>query len=276
VRSSPEPVREPPRVDVNSPLSVRTQIKLAKYFKELQRADLQRGGPGSCKRFRRPKSAGGPRACEDDGCVVGSDAPTVLLVDGYNIIGQWPQLAKLRDAGKMAGARDRLVDHMADYAFYMDWKAEVVFDAAGSEERTGLGDTIVAAARGVDVVFSGEAADTYIGAQARRLLDDELASSIFVATADWAVQQSVEACNGHVISARQIVNQITGLQQAIRKQVASSNIEAAAHFGAFTDHLDPKSLGALEQIERHLAATKPEKPRKANVGPRAPPRARKR
>lgn len=255
---------EPPRVDVNSPLSVRTQIKLARYFKELQRADQQKGGGhGSSPRFRRAKGARGP-ACVEEECTPGSDAPTVLLVDGYNVIGQWPLLAKLRDEGNLARARDRLVEHMADYAVYMDWKAEIVFDAAGREERVGLSDSVEPAGRNVDIVYSGEAADTYIGVQAKRLLREQLASSVFVATADWAVQQTVEACDGHVISARQMVNQITGLQKAIRKQVASSNLEASAHFGAFTDHLSPKSRGALLEIERKLAASKPEKPRKAD------------
>ncbi|HSP20821.1 MAG TPA: NYN domain-containing protein, partial [Planococcus sp. (in: firmicutes)] len=36
----------------------------------------------------------------------------ILLVDGYNIIGDWPELQKLKK-DSLADARDRLVERMA-------------------------------------------------------------------------------------------------------------------------------------------------------------------
>jgi hypothetical protein len=254
--ATPQP-QPPPRVSASlahgdGSISVRTQIKLAKYFKELSKQDSR-----NCvkTRFRKAKSETCRDREEDDNSAFHTDAPTYLLVDGYNIVGQWPALKKLRDEGQMARARDTLTTHLLDYAYYMDWRIEVVFDASGNEERSGLGNSVEEAGAGVEVVFSGEAADTYIDLQTRNLLDNDLASSVFVASADWAVQQACEAHNARVISARQLVNQILGLQGAIRKQVASSNLEAAAHFGAFTDHLSANSRGSLLEIERALAQT---------------------
>lgn len=39
-----------------------------------------------------------------------------LIVDGYNIIGAWPELAKLRDEEDMAYARDKLIEELNVHA----------------------------------------------------------------------------------------------------------------------------------------------------------------
>ncbi|KAJ1623664.1 YacP-like NYN domain-containing protein [Pavlovales sp. CCMP2436] len=192
-RSSAEPRDVRSRVDVSKAhgdgsLSVRMQIKLAKYFKALAGQDST---PDVRKtRFRKAKAAGGKGMADLDNSHLYSDAPTVIIVDGYNIIGQWPELKRLRDEGSMDRARDQLLARLADYACYMDWNAELVFDAAGNEERAACGNAVEVADKRVNVVWSSQAADTYIGEQARDLLENDLASSVFVSSADWAVQQN--------------------------------------------------------------------------------------
>jgi uncharacterized protein len=52
----------------------------------------------------------------------------VLLVDGYNIIGAWPELAALKQE-KLEDARDRLLDMLSDYQSYAGITVIVVFDA---------------------------------------------------------------------------------------------------------------------------------------------------
>ena len=52
----------------------------------------------------------------------------VLLVDGYNIIGAWGELLRLKDK-RLADARDLLIERMAEYKAYMGWRVIVVFDA---------------------------------------------------------------------------------------------------------------------------------------------------
>ena len=54
----------------------------------------------------------------------------ILLVDGYNIIGSWPELQELKNKD-LAAARDRLVEKMAEYQGYTGYKVIVVFDAYG-------------------------------------------------------------------------------------------------------------------------------------------------
>jgi len=52
----------------------------------------------------------------------------VLLVDGYNMIGAWPELAGLKETG-LEDARDRLLDLLSDYQSYAGLVVIVVFDA---------------------------------------------------------------------------------------------------------------------------------------------------
>ena len=52
----------------------------------------------------------------------------VLFVDGYNMIGAWPELAALK-RDKLEDARDRLLDLLSDYQSYAGLTVVVVFDA---------------------------------------------------------------------------------------------------------------------------------------------------
>lgn len=57
-----------------------------------------------------------------------ADWRDVLLVDGYNMIGGWPELSALSETG-MQGARDRLLDMLADYQAFTGRRVIAVFDA---------------------------------------------------------------------------------------------------------------------------------------------------
>ena len=52
-----------------------------------------------------------------------------LIVDGYNIIGAWPELAKLRDEEDMAYARDKLIEELNVHAALSGAIITVIFDA---------------------------------------------------------------------------------------------------------------------------------------------------
>lgn len=57
-----------------------------------------------------------------------ADWRDVLLVDGYNMIGGWPYLAKLANSS-MHDARDLLLEKLADYQAYSGLRVVVIFDA---------------------------------------------------------------------------------------------------------------------------------------------------
>ena len=79
-----------------------------------------------------------------------------LIVDGYNIMNGWLELAALKEQS-LEHARDKLVEIMGNFQALMGNRVVVVFDAhlvkgsAGNREHVG----------GVEVIFSreGETAD---------------------------------------------------------------------------------------------------------------------
>ncbi|WP_370642961.1 NYN domain-containing protein [Sporosarcina sp. ACRSM] len=52
----------------------------------------------------------------------------VLLVDGYNVIGAWEELRRMKTE-RLADARDRLIERMAEYKAHTGWRVIIVFDA---------------------------------------------------------------------------------------------------------------------------------------------------
>ncbi len=64
----------------------------------------------------------------------------ILLVDGYNMIGAWPQLKDLKE-NSFEEARDLLIQKMAEYQSYTGFRVIVVFDAhlvKGIEKRRSI------------------------------------------------------------------------------------------------------------------------------------------
>ena len=53
----------------------------------------------------------------------------LLLVDGYNMIGAWPELATLKNQDHLEDAREALLQRLSNYAKYENIRVIVVFDA---------------------------------------------------------------------------------------------------------------------------------------------------
>jgi predicted RNA-binding protein with PIN domain len=123
----------------------------------------------------------------------------VLLVDGYNIIGAWPELAALKQ-DKLEDAREQLLELLADYQGYSGVTVIVVFDAyhvAG-----GLGSKYKH--RKLRVVFTREreTADECI----ERLVGDwrSVRRNVYVATSD-STEQHVAFGRGALrVTAREL------------------------------------------------------------------------
>ncbi|MCP2732175.1 NYN domain-containing protein [Limnofasciculus baicalensis] len=54
---------------------------------------------------------------------------TILLVDGYNIIGAWSRLNKTRDRQGLCAARQELVEALINYSAFVGYTTQIVFDA---------------------------------------------------------------------------------------------------------------------------------------------------
>ncbi|GAF66184.1 NYN domain-containing protein [Alkalihalobacillus trypoxylicola] len=137
----------------------------------------------------------------------------ILLVDGYNMIGAWPELRKLRDKD-LELARNRLVEVMAEYQAYTGYEVKVIFDA---HMREGVGKKYNNYR--IDVIYTGknETADEKI----ERLVFElkQLDTTIHVATSDFT-EQSITFGRGALRkSARELLTETEIMQKGIHQAV---------------------------------------------------------
>ena len=134
----------------------------------------------------------------------------MLIVDGYNVIHDWPELMRLADGQGLSAARDALVAMMADFSGFAHEEVVVVFDAYQTD-RLKLTDEQQS---GIRVVFTrkGETADHFI----ERTVDalDTRHRLVRVATSD-AVEQTVALGRGAVrMSARELQHEVQQARKA--------------------------------------------------------------
>lgn len=53
----------------------------------------------------------------------------ILLVDGYNVIGAWPDLTRIRDRDGLEAARRALLETLLSYSASQDYDTQLVFDS---------------------------------------------------------------------------------------------------------------------------------------------------
>ncbi|WP_313236472.1 NYN domain-containing protein [Sporosarcina ureae] len=140
----------------------------------------------------------------------------VLLVDGYNIIGAWPELQKLKQED-FAQARDRLIERMAEFQANRGWRVIVIFDAhlvPGIEKRKKQ--------YRVEVVFTreNETADERIEKLVSQL--SNRLTQIHVATSDLVEQWVVFAQGALRISARELEIAMKEVDRVIAQRLKDS------------------------------------------------------
>ena len=135
----------------------------------------------------------------------------LLVVDGYNVLGAWPELSK---GQPLADARDALIHRLHDYAGYSGQRIVLVFDAWQSDRQERSTET-----RGpLTIVFTqkGETADHYI----ERLCDEherqvELGRlELRVATSDGTEQTIVFGRGAVRISSRELIYEMRQAKQS--------------------------------------------------------------
>lgn len=138
----------------------------------------------------------------------------ILLVDGYNMIGAWPELQELKHKD-LAAARDLLIEKMAEYQGYTGIKVIVVFDAyivKGLEQKYKNYN--------IEVIYTKEkeTADEKIEKMANQLTNRQ--TKVFVATSDYAEQWQIFGQGAFRKSARELYNEIKEIEEKINKDVA--------------------------------------------------------
>ncbi len=137
----------------------------------------------------------------------------ILIVDGYNIIGAWPELRKLKNID-FDEARKKLVEKMAEYQAYTGYQVMIVFDAhlkKGTEKKSKN--------HMVEVIFTreNETADERIEKLAKEL--NNIRTQIHVATSDYTEQWAIFGQGALRKSARELLIEMNVIEQSIEKKV---------------------------------------------------------
>ncbi|QNO15061.1 NYN domain-containing protein [Alkalicella caledoniensis] len=135
-----------------------------------------------------------------------------LLIDGYNIIYAWPELKELADYN-MDAARTKLIDTLSNYQGIGKCRIIVVFDAyrvQGHREE-------IMKYHNIHLVYTKEAqtADQYIE---KFTHDNSKKYKITVATSDGLQQIIVRGQGGHLLSARELKEEIQRANERVTQE----------------------------------------------------------
>lgn len=165
----------------------------------------------------------------------------VLIVDGYNMIGAWSELKKLKQEN-LEQARDRLLEWLKEYQAYSGRQVILVFDA----HQMGGGQGGAQVMGGVQVIYTkaNETADERI----ERLVYEAAKSrvQIYVATSDAAEQQVTFGGGALRISALELQAMVREAVRAIREQTEKRKGKR----NSVGDLLDPRIAEILEKWRR--------------------------
>jgi predicted RNA-binding protein with PIN domain len=166
-----------------------------------------------------------------------------LIVDGYNMIFAWPELAALKDV-KLEDARDLLVSMLADYAAMTRQNVTVVFDSHRRPEAEASEQII----SGVRVIFAGRktTADHVIE---RLLFEARESDEVTVATSDALQRDFALGRRIKTVSALTMKSQVDAALARRDQQIGDSRARSDIA-RRLEDRIDPKTRERLDRIRR--------------------------
>jgi uncharacterized protein len=146
----------------------------------------------------------------------------ILIVDGYNIIGAWPELIELKNKD-LSASRDRLVEKMAEYQAYTGYRVIIVFDAHFVQ---GIQKKYLNYQ--VETIFTkeNETADERIEKLAISLNNRK--TQVHVATSDFTEQWVIFGQGALRKSARELLTEMNTIESKIEKKVKNIQLKRPA------------------------------------------------
>ena len=135
----------------------------------------------------------------------------LLIVDGYNMIGAWPELKVLKKQNKLEEARDTLLAELSEYAIYNALEIVVVFDA---QFVSGIAQSYKKYSLQVVFTASDQTADDYIEGYAYDRLNP--LTRVTVATSDLAEQWQIFSAGALRKPARELYKDVHKNKKNIR------------------------------------------------------------
>ncbi|MDH6364829.1 putative RNA-binding protein with PIN domain [Enterococcus sp. PF1-24] len=144
----------------------------------------------------------------------------LLIVDGYNMIGAWPELVQLKKKELLEDARDALLHRLSNYAKYEGLEIIVVFDA---QLVPGIQQNYRKYQLSVVFTKEDETADSYI----ERITGEynSLTTQVTVATSDLAEQWVVFSKGALRTSANELYKAILKTEDYIQKDVTDRHFD---------------------------------------------------
>lgn len=170
--------------------------------------------------------------------------PSVLIVDGYNVLNAWRGLLASKP---LSEAREDLIHALADYSGYTGERVILVFDAWKSERNMRTEEQVPAT---LSIVYTkrGETADAYIERLCEQMREQALYGRILlrVATSD-QLEQVVTMGRGAIrISARELLRTVEEMRHPAEKVVPVKKSTAST----LMDRLPPDVREKLERMRR--------------------------
>ncbi len=178
----------------------------------------------------------------------------VLFVDGYNMIGAWPDLKHTRDRLGLEEARHQLAHILMGYSAYQRYDTQVVFDAhfqgrPGSQEKLSSQLTL-------QYTNYRQTADTYIEKACAAFRHDlrRFEQRLIVATSDRAQRLTVVGYGAECLSAERLLSEVEQMNCRVRQRQRSKRQSTPRR--TLSSRIDPKSQAKLASLRLSLS-TKP-------------------
>ncbi|MGI0495059.1 NYN domain-containing protein [Alkalinema pantanalense CENA528] len=169
----------------------------------------------------------------------------ILLVDGYNIVGAWRDLKKIRDRQGLEEARRHLTELMAGFAAYNAYDTQLVFDAQYRNSPSNR--EIITRFLSIHYTDQGQTADTYIEKSCADFRYDirKFHQRIIVATNDRAQQLTVVGYGAEWMSAEQLANEVEFTISHVRRKQKPTQ-KSSGRF--LINSLDPEAQAKLDRL----------------------------
>ena len=165
-----------------------------------------------------------------------------LIVDGYNIIGAWPELQALKEEN-LEYARARLIEILSAHAALSKRIVILVFDSYQVKKNSGSREMI----QGIEVIYTKEnvTADMAIERLTAQIPKHQ---KVFVATSDRLQQETIWGKGAFRISAMEL-----------KREVEQAEKEHKPHYtpqlyvsNRLEDRIDPEVRRKLEKISKNF------------------------
>ncbi|MBF2003029.1 MAG: NYN domain-containing protein [Synechococcales cyanobacterium C42_A2020_086] len=176
-----------------------------------------------------------------------STPDALLLVDGYNVIGTWHHLARLRDCDGLEAARQQLVDTLLEYTASQNYETQLIFDSH-YQDTPGNRDVVTSY---LTICYTDyrQSADAYIEKACALYRNDirKFNQRLIVATSDRAQQLTVMGYGAEWISAQRLWVEVELAGQRVqRKQRTLQQRQSPKRF--LSSSLDPVAQQRLAQM----------------------------